>query len=72
MKCALAIHLLPQITEWAAHTAIKTQFIEIYRIVFIFLFLIVSQQENVAGHGTYVEYVDSGIYATTAQGQAQM
>lgn len=33
---------------------------------------LVSQQENVGGHGTYVEYVDSGLYATTAQGQSQM
>lgn len=32
----------------------------------------VSQQDNVAGHGTYVEYVDSGLYATSAQGQSQM
>lgn len=34
--------------------------------------ILVSQQENVGGHGTYVEYVDSGLYATTAQGQSQM
>lgn len=37
----------------------------------VFKFL-VSQQENVSAHGTYVEYVDSGLYATTAQGQSQM
>lgn len=42
-------------------------------IIFLFANLFsVSQQENVTGHGTYVEYVDSGLYATTAQGQAQM
>lgn len=38
----------------------------------LFVSFIVSPQDNVAGHGTYVEYVDSGLYATTAQGQSQM
>ncbi|XP_055324351.1 uncharacterized protein LOC129578961 [Sitodiplosis mosellana] len=37
-----------------------------------FITVNVSQQENVTGHGTYVEYVDSGLYATSAQGQSQM
>lgn len=38
----------------------------------MFIEISVSQQENVSGHGTYVEYVDSGLYATAAQGQSQM
>lgn len=38
----------------------------------LFIQIAVSQQENVSGHGTYVEYVDSGLYATSAQGQSQM
>lgn len=37
-----------------------------------FFLFAVSQQDNGTGHGTYVEYVDSGIYATSAQGQSQM
>ncbi|XP_031634493.1 DNA-binding protein RFX2 isoform X1 [Contarinia nasturtii] len=37
-----------------------------------FITVNVSQQENVTGHGTYVEYVDSGLYATSTQSQTQM
>lgn len=44
----------------------------LYFLFFRVLEILVSQQENVGGHGTYVEYVDSGLYATTAQGQSQM
>lgn len=43
-----------------------------YFLIFLSFPYAVSQQDSVAGHGTYVEYVDSGLYATTAQGQSQM
>lgn len=42
------------------------------KVLIVFLYFTVSQQDSVAGHGTYVEYVDSGLYATAAQGQSQM
>lgn len=65
-------HLLAQsINRLTIQNAIA-DFIKFIAFAFFSFLFLVSQQENVTGHGTYVEYVDSGLYATTAQGQAQM